>query len=366
MIDRLLTTSVPFLRLALRLVLALPAFLVERITSGMPPEASRLAHDQRLIAHLSHVIGAEEIDEIPVDVQRQQTDSLADLVSIDSRRGGIPLTVTEHTVTGAEGALRMRLYRPRPPVPEAGPRPLLVWLHGGGWVVGSVSSHDLSLRHLARQSGVAIATIEYRLGPEHPWPAAPDDVLAAWRDIRSRAANFGTAPEMMMVGGDSAGGNLAAVLCLDLKDASEPQPTFQFLLYPVTDLAAESSTYDQFAEGFYLGRSKMRFYRDAYVPDSAIRPDPRVSPLRASSHDGLAPAWIGTSLTDPLLDEGLAYAAVLAQDGVPVEEVGFPAIHGWFNLTVSKTARDSLVILAAAIESAAERTLYSASADPNH
>ena len=356
MIDRLLTTSMPFLRLALRLVLALPAFLVERITSGMPPEASRLAPDQRLIAHLSHVIGAEEIDEIPVDVQREQTDSLADLVSIDSRRGGIPLTVTEHTVTGADGALRLRLYRPRPPVPEAGPRPLLVWLHGGGWVAGSVASHDLSLRHLARLSGVAVATIEYRQAPEHPWPAAPNDVLAAWRDIRSRAASFGTAPEMIMVGGDSAGGNLAAVLCLDLKAASEPQPVFQFLLYPVTDLADESPTYEQFAEGYYLGRSKMRFYRDAYTPDPTVRSDPRVSPLRADSHEHLAPAWITTSPTDPLLDEGLAYALKLARAGVPVEEESFPAIHGWFNLTVSETARAGLSTFAAAVGAAAGRT----------
>lgn len=360
MTDRLLTASVPLLRRLLRLLLALPAPLVEWITSGMPTEASRLAPDQRLIAYLSHLIGAEEIEGIPVDVQRLQTDGMADLVGLDSQEGGTPLTITEHSVAGADGPLRLRLYRPRPPVPEAGPRPLLVWLHGGGWVVGSVASHDVSLRRLARKSGVSIATVEYRLAPEHPWPAAPNDVLAAWRDIRARAATFGTAPEMMMVGGDSAGGNLAAALCLDLKAASELQPEFQFLLYPVTDLAEESPTYDQFAEGFYLGRSKMRFYRDAYVPDPAVRPDPRVSPLRASSHDGLAPAWIGTSQTDPLLDEGLAYAAKLFEDGVPVQEEGFPAIHGWFNLTVSETAREGLDALAAAIGSVAERAVGSA------
>lgn len=360
MTDRLLTVFIPLLRLFLRLLLVLPVFLIERITSDMPEEASRLAADQRLIARLSHAIGAEEIDGIAVDDQRRQTDGLAGLVSLELEKAGIPLTITEHSVAGADGPLRLRLYRPRPPVPEAGPRPLLVWLHGGGWVVGSVASHDLSLRRLARQSGVAIATVEYRLAPEHPWPAAPDDVLAAWRDIRARAATFGTAPELMMIGGDSAGGNLAAVLCLDLQAASEPQPEFQFLLYPVADLAEESPTYDQFAEGFYLGRSKMRFYRDAYVPDPADRSDPRASPLRASSHDGLAPAWIGTSLTDPLLGEGLAYAAELVEDGVPVEEESFPAIHGWFNLTVSKTAREGLDALAAAIGSAADRTVGSA------
>lgn len=354
MADRLFTAAAPLLRRILRLVLALPTALVDRLTSEMPPEALRLAPDQRLIARISAAIGAEEIDEIPVDVQRQQTDGLAGLVSVPNGGSGRPVTVSEHVVAGASGPLRLRLYSPRPPVPEAGPRPLMVWLHGGGWVVGSVASHDPSLRRLAGHSGIAVATVEYRLAPEDPWPSAPDDVLAAWRDIGSRAAEFGTAPEMMMVGGDSAGGNLAAVLCLDLRGGSELQPRHQFLLYPVTDLAEESATYDQFAQGFYLSRSKMRFYRDAYVPDPGTRADPRVSPLRAASFEGLAPAWIATSPTDPLLDEGLAYAEALRQAGVPVQQEIVPAIHGWFNLTASRTARDGLDLIAAAIAAAAE------------
>jgi len=355
MADRFLTASTPFLRFVLRLLLGLPSVLVERLTATQPPEAGRLAPDQRLIARLSAAIGAEDIDGIPVEVQRQQTDGLADLVGVVDRVSGRPLTVTEHAVSGAEGPLRVRLYRTRPPVPEAGPRPLLIWFHGGGWVVGSVASHDPSLRRLARRSGVAIATVEYRLAPESPWPAAPDDALAAWRDIRARAGEFGTAPGMMMVGGDSAGGNLAAVLCLDLKAASEPQPAFQFLLYPATDLAVEAPSYEQFARGFFLSRDKVRFYRDAYAPDPDTRSNPRVSPLRASSLKELAPAWVGVSPTDPLLDEGRAYAAALAEAGVPVREESSPAIHGWFNLTVSRTSRQGLDSLAREIASVSTR-----------
>ena len=349
--ERAITYLTPLIRILLRGFLQLPDFVLDRVGRDLPPGAELLTSDQRAVAAISAAVGAESVEGIPVDVQREQTDGSAAMVGIEGPTED--LEVTEHRVAGADGPLRMRLYRPR----GAGdaPAPLLVWFHGGGWVVGSIASHDRSLRRLASESGVPVASVDYRLAPEHNWPAAPDDCLAAWRDIRSRAAELGADPGRLMVGGDSAGGNLAMVLCLELAWAGEPAPFSAVLIYPVTDLAGKSESYHRFANGFYLSEEKMDFYRDCYLPEGVDRADPRVSPLRAEPTEGLPPTYVVTAAADPLRDEGEALAEKLAGEGVVVEMDRFPAIHGWFNMTVAPTSREALGTVAARVTALATR-----------
>lgn len=343
----------PFFRTGLKATLSMPAPVLGKITDDLPSGAELLAPDQRFLASFLRRAGAENVEGILVEVQREQTDGSAALVGDRVVKRG--LTVTDHRVEGADGPLRMRLYRPNEATGK--PEPLLVWFHGGGWVVGSIASHDGSLRALASESGVSVASVEYRLAPEHPWPAPPDDCLAAWRDIRGRAAEFGADTERLMVGGDSAGGNLAAVLCLDLNRADEPMPLAAILVYPVTDLAGKSESYHQFANGFFLSEQKMDFYRDCYLPEGADRADPRVSPLRAEPTEGLPPTYVATAAADPLRDEGEALAETLAGEGVAVEMDRFPAIHGWLNMTVAPTSREALGTVAARVTALATRPM---------
>ncbi len=315
--ERLISLLGPLVRHLLWVLLRLPGFLLEWLTPNLPPGGEMLAPDQRFLAALSTAVGADSVEGIPVEVQREQTDDSAVLVSASVRAAG--MTVSEHEVAGASGPLRMRLYRPDGD--GDAPEPLLVWFHGGGWVVGSIASHDDSLRMLAARSGVPVASVEYRLAPEHPWPAAPDDCLAAWRDIRARATEFGTEPDRMLVGGDSAGGNLAVVLCLELDWADEPMPLGAVLLYPVTDLAGKSESYHD-------------------------RADPRVSPLRAMLLRGLPRTYLATAVADPLRDEGEALAERMRGEGVEVATDRFPAIHAWFNMTVGPSSVQAMEVLA--------------------
>ncbi|MFZ9668272.1 MAG: alpha/beta hydrolase [Solirubrobacterales bacterium] len=341
----------PVIRTGLKATLSLPGPVLAKMTDELPEGADLLTPDQRFLASFLGKAGAESVEGVSIELQREQTDGSAAIVAARPVTAG--LTVTEHEVEGAEVPLRMRLYRPEGAGGANGA--LLVWFHGGGWVVGSIASHDNSLRRLAAESGVAIASVDYRLAPEHPWPAAPDDCLAAWRDIRARAAEFGADPERMMVGGDSAGGNLAAVLCLELNWADDSMPLAAILIYPVTDLAGRTASYHQFSTGFFLSEEKMDFYRDCYLPGGSDRSDPRVSPLRAKLLRGLPPTYVATAAADPLRDEGEAFAARLGEEGVEVELERFPAIHGWFNMTVSPTSRDSLGAVAAKVAALSAR-----------
>lgn len=351
--ERAISYLTPLIRNLLRGFLQLPDFVLDRVGRNLPSGAELLTPDQRAVAAISAAVGAESVEGIPVEVQREQTDGSAAMVGIEGPAKD--LEVTEHRVAGADGSLRMRLYRPRGAA--YGLTPLLVWFHGGGWVVGSIASHDRSLRVLASESGVPIASVDYRLAPEHPWPAAPDDCLAAWRDIRDRTAEFGVDPDRLMVGGDSAGGNLAAVLCQDLGLAADPMPLAAVLLYPVADLADKTASYHQFANGFFLSEQKMDFYRNSYLPEGIDRADPRVSPLRAKPVNGLPPTYVATAAADPLRDEGEALAEKLSGEGVEVDLERFPAIHGWFNMTVAPTSRRALGEVSARVTALATQPL---------
>jgi acetyl esterase len=221
---------------------------------------------------------------------------------------------------GPAGPVGLRRYRGVGTDPAAA-LPCLVFIHGGGWVIGSLATYDQLCRSLANHLGACVISVDYRLAPEHRFPAAVEDCAAALRFVSAQAAALRIDAARIAVGGDSAGGNLSAVMALMGRDGTVPAPGFQLLLYPVTDLAAEARSYDRCIEGYPLTATTMRWFIDHYAPDAASRTDWRASPLRAASLAGTAPAFVMTCGYDPLSDEGAAYARRLDGEGVPVTQL---------------------------------------------
>jgi acetyl esterase/lipase len=241
------------------------------------------------------------------------------------------------------GAMPGRLYRPR-----AGSGGLLVFFHGGGFVVGDLDTHDAPCRFLAERSGAAVLSVDYRLAPEHRFPAAVDDALAAFAWAREHAAELGLDPARIAVGGDSAGGTLATVV------ARLADPAFQLLIYPGTDWNAQTYSRRRFADDFLLTAEDIAFYREHYLPDDAAALDPRASPLLAEDLAGSAPAYVVTAGFDPLRDEGEEYARKLAAAGVRVALRRQEAlIHGFVNaVAVGRAAALATAELAGALRTA--------------
>ena len=222
-----------------------------------------------------------------------------------------------------------RLYRPKN-VPTSTRLPALIFFHGGGWVIGDLETHDVLCRQLTAAAGISVVNVDYRLAPEHRYPAAVEDAWAATRWVETHAAELAIDPTRLAVGGDSAGGNLAAVVALLARDQGGPSLALQVLTYPVTDVAAESPSYAEFADGFLLTRDSMRWFIEHYVPERKDRLDWRASPLRAASLAGVAPALVVTAGFDPLRDEGEAYARRLREAGVRVDMICYGGmIHGF-------------------------------------
>lgn len=245
------------------------------------------------------------------------------------------------------GDLAARLYVPTIAVT---PSPLLVFFHGGGWIYGDLDSHDGTCRLLAEKAGVRVLAVDYRLGPEDPFPAAYDDALAAYSWVAENAESLGANPAKLAVGGDSAGGNLAAVVAIEAARQGWPL-AFQLLVYPATDCARDTRSFEMFGEGFFLTREFMRVANQGYLADGVDARDPRVSPLYADLPEGLAPAYLCTAGFDPLRDEGEAYARKLSDAGVTVELKRFPdLIHGFFNVVgVGRRSTAAVAEIAAAL-----------------
>jgi acetyl esterase len=230
------------------------------------------------------------------------------------------------------GEVPLRLYRP---AGTSGSErlPVLVYFHGGGWTIGDLDTHDVLCRQLAQASGAAVVSVDYRLGPEQRFPAAVDDCVAATRWVRAQADTLALDASRLAVGGDSAGGNLAAVVCLVLREAGEPLPAFQLLIYPATDMRAGAPSHTSNGQGYLLTRDSIAYYRGHYLADAAQWTDWRASPLLAPDHRGLPPALVLTGGFDPLRDEGLQYANALSAAGVPAQYVCFERqIHGFITM----------------------------------
>jgi len=252
------------------------------------------------------------------------------------------------SIPGPGGALRLRLYRGAG-TSDAGALPALLYLHGGGWLFGDLDSHDGVCRRLANLAACRVIAVDYRLAPEHRFPAALDDAVAALAWTAAHAAELGVDPARIAVGGDSAGGNLAAVLAIMGRDGAAPAPVFQLLLYPAVDLTMMSGSYARITDGVPLTASTMRYFVDHYTPEPTQRLDWRASPLRAESLAGTAPALVLTVAHDPLADEGRAYAERLEAEGVRVAALHLAdQIHGMLTMGRVISAGDAVLQYAAA------------------
>lgn len=234
--------------------------------------------------------------------------------------------IEDRIIATAAHDLPVRIYRPE----RCGALPSLVYFHGGGWVIGSIATHDGLCRSIANAAGCAVVSVDYRLAPEHPFPAATEDAYAAVEWVVANAAALGIDGGLVSVGGDSAGGNLAAVAALMARDRGGPRLASQLLLYPITDYDLNTSSYLDYAAGHLLTRDAMAWFFKHYVPEGVSADDAYLSPLRAASHHGLPPALVITAECDPLCDEGNAYARRLEAAGVPVQSRCYPGmIHGF-------------------------------------
>lgn len=276
--------------------------------------------------------GAEEaggppLNEMPIADARAALDEIP-------KNFGVPLApvarIDRITIPGPGGAMDARLVVPNGAGPE--PLPLLVYYHGGGWALGHVESHLREACYYAAGAGCAVLVPDYRLAPEHRFPAASEDSYAALQWAFDHAATLNIDPTRIAVGGDSAGGHLAAVTTQRARDEGPPI-VFQVLVYPVTDTYQDTGTYTSRADGYFLTRASMKWFIDLYLNNASERDDPRASPIRAARFDGLPPAILCTAGFDPLCDEGAAYADKLKAAGIAVDYINYPGqIHGFVSM----------------------------------
>ena len=238
--------------------------------------------------------------------------------------------VADRTIPGPASDIPIRVYTPK----GGSTLPVLVFFHGGGWVICDLDTHDGVCRALANAAGCIVVAVDYRLAPEHKFPAAADDAFAATEWVAEHAVEIGGDPSRVAVGGDSAGGNLAAVVAQMANDRGGPKLAFQLMVYPVTDYNFDTASYRENAEGYMLTTDAMKWFWTHYLPDAKAGLDPRASPLRADDLSGLPPALVITAEFDPLRDEGEAYAARLADAGVAAKSTRYDGmIHGFFSMS---------------------------------
>ncbi|QBJ97330.1 alpha/beta hydrolase [Rhodococcus sp. ABRD24] len=307
---------------------SLPGSL-QRLLAGrqIRVDGQELNTEIQLMLRMLALLPDSDFEQLPLEQSRAQIDMEARLV------GGRPIpmqSVQDITLPGPAGEIPARLYRPRGLPPAA---PLLMYFHGGGFVLGSLDSHDPLCRFLARHAEVAVLAVDYRLAPEHAFPAAADDAVAAFRFAVDNAAELDIDPARVAVAGDSAGGNLAAVVS-QVTRAAGPRPAFQMLFFPWLDMTAKRPSYELFSEDFFLTEAQIDWYTAHYAPTAEQRTDPRASPILTKDLSGLPPAYVALSGFDVLRDEGLEYAERLRAAGVPTTlRVHSGLVHAFVNLT---------------------------------
>ncbi|MBI3782832.1 MAG: alpha/beta hydrolase [Deltaproteobacteria bacterium] len=271
-------------------------------------------------------MGGPALNEVPVEMARTVSDSMAqwagpgpDVAHVDNRK-----------VPGPAGDIPVRIYVPG----TAAAYPVLVYFHGGGWVIGSLESHDSICRTLANRAACMVVSVDYRLAPEHKFPAAAEDAYAATQWVAAAIGGLGGDPRRIAIGGDSAGGNLTAVVAQLARDRRGPRLVFQLLIYPVTDAARDTASYRENGDGYLLTRAMMDWFFDHYMTGDADGTDARLSPLRSENLQGLPPALVITAEFDPLRDEGERYAQRLREAKVPVTLSRYDGmIHGFFGMS---------------------------------
>jgi acetyl esterase len=319
----------PLATRAARAALALPDPLLDRLIGAPPVEVDGRVLNRRVQALITVAERLHLSDEgTDVATRRARLDRSARIGQ--SVRLGVH--VTDRRIPGPETELPLRVYRPFGSGHEP---PAIVYFHGGGWVVGSLDSHDASCRLIAEVTGCTVIAVDYRLAPEHPFPAAVEDAVAAYRWVRTHTSDLGIDAGRIGVMGDSAGGNLAAVVAQVTRDGDVAPPDVQGLVYPATDAHFRQRSHDLFADGFFLTRESMEWYRGHYLPDRADWDSPLASPLVQGDLSGVAPAVVVTAGFDPLRDEGMAYAEAMEKAGVPVRSRCYDdMVHGFFGMGV--------------------------------
>lgn len=330
---------------AAQLLFSLPTG-VRRAIAGAPLrlDGQELALDAQLLLRMQEM-GGQQLVQGGVAQSRRMLDASAPVVS--GKPIG-PVATSEHTIPGDLGGIPATLYTPDR---LAEPSGLLVYYHGGGWVIGSRRSHDNVPRFLATRARTRVLSVEYRLAPEDPFPAAAEDALTAYRHAHANAASFGADPGRIAVGGDSAGGNLAAVVAQQATWEGRA-PVFQLLLYPAVDGTRRRRSRDMFGTGLFLTDEDITWFLDHYAPVGIDRADPRLSPMLAEDLRGLSPAYVATAGFDPLRDEGEAYAERLAAAGVPTAlRRHSDLIHGFANfLAIGRRFPEAMAEAAGALQ----------------
>jgi acetyl esterase len=330
-----------------RTVCKLPPSL-QRALAGPPPklDGQELAPDIHMLLQLAKWEGETSLVDGRTPEQARAENLEAVPVVTGPRRAMQRIEALR--IPGPAGEMAARLYLAPGASPE--PAPLILYFHGGGWVVGDLVTHDGVCRFLAANTGFRVLSVDYRLAPEHPFPAPVEDAAAAFAWTAEHASELGVDPSRIAVAGDSAGGNLAAAVSL-LSRGDGAQPAMQLLLYPATDAVGGSASREIFAEGFLLTKGDMEWFEAHYIPDGCEESDPRISMMRATDLAGLPPAYVVTAGFDPLRDEGETYAERMRAAGNQValrRQRGL--IHGFANLTaISPSSHAAMLEVAGAL-----------------
>jgi acetyl esterase len=315
-------------RLILRKLLGLPTPILRLLSGGAAIYQGGRTLDPRLQFLGAQARGGPAMTTMGVDEARRANAQFVAAMTGDPEPG---VTWEYLAIEGPAGAIPARVYRPS--VQDAA-APLMVFAHFGGGVIGDIETCHAFCTILASVGRCPVLSVDYRLAPEHRFPAGLEDVLAAYRFARDNAARFGAPAGRAAIGGDSMGGNFAAVICQELKRAGEPQPCLQLLIYPCVDVASQTASMFTYADAFPLSRSLMDWFIGHYIGPGDDPADQRLSPINAKSLAGLAPAIVVTAGFDPLIDQGLAYARALKAAGVPVVYRCYDALaHGFTAFT---------------------------------
>ncbi|ELY93294.1 alpha/beta hydrolase fold-3 protein domain-containing protein [Natrialba hulunbeirensis JCM 10989] len=291
--------------------------------------------DAQAVLDLYDSFDAPSFDEVSVETARQLMAELRDVeptIELES--------VSDRDIDGPNGEVPIRIYEPRP-ADERDEQPLILYFHGGGWVIGSIDTHDGTCRKLASESGYPVVSVDYRLAPEHPFPAGLQDCYAALEWAADAARRLDADPERLVLAGDSAGGNLAAATALCSRDQDGPSVAYQLLLYPVTGPVEGTDAYEENAEGYFLTTDDMDWFEGHYFERPIDRGNIYAMPRLANDLSGLPPATVVTAGFDPLRDDGAAYADRLADAGVETTHYNYDdLIHGFFSMIQEPMAID--------------------------